>query len=91
VSAPVLVLKLIPGGVELIAKLAMAPPVDEMVKPVAAVLTVRVSDAAERVKAGAAKAGAVGATTGIAPVVITGVIAEEPDVPSTLTAAIVNV
>ena len=53
-SAPVLVLKLIPAGVALIAKLAIAPPVDEMVKPVAAVFTVRVSEEDERVKAGTA-------------------------------------
>ena len=51
-------LKLIPAGVALIAKLAIAPPVDEMVKPVAAVLAVQFSDDAERVKAGAASAGA---------------------------------
>ena len=38
----------------LIAKLAIAPPVELMVKPVAAVFTVRVSVADERVKAGAA-------------------------------------
>jgi hypothetical protein len=48
------VLKLIPAGVALMAKLAMAPPVEEMVNPVAAVLTVRVSEEAESVKAGAA-------------------------------------
>ena len=54
VSAPVVVLKLIPGGVALIAKLAIAPPVELMVKPVAAVLTVRVSVDDERVNAGAA-------------------------------------
>ena len=53
-SAPVEVLKLIPAGVALIAKLAIAPPVELMVNPVAAVLTVRVSEAEERVKAGAA-------------------------------------
>ena len=56
VSAPVEVLKLIPAGVALIAKLAIAPPVDEMVNPVAAVLTVLVSEADESVKAGAANA-----------------------------------
>jgi hypothetical protein len=39
--------------VALIAKLAIAPPVELMVKPVAAVFTVRVSVADERVKAGA--------------------------------------
>jgi hypothetical protein len=56
VRAPVEVLKLMPAGVALIAKLAIKPPVDEMVKPVAAVLTVLVSDEEERVKAGAARA-----------------------------------
>ena len=54
VSAPVDVLKLIPAGVALIAKLAIAPPVELMVNPVAAVLTVLVSDDDESVKAGAA-------------------------------------
>jgi hypothetical protein len=54
VSAPVVVLKLIPGGVALIAKLAIAAPVEVVVKPVATVFTVRVSAALERVKAGAA-------------------------------------
>ena len=48
-----LVLKLIPAGVALIPKLAMAPPVELMVNPVATVLTVLVSDEEERVKAGA--------------------------------------
>ena len=51
-------LKLIPAGVALMAKLAMAPPVELIVNPVAAVLTVRVSDDDESVKAGAASAGA---------------------------------
>jgi hypothetical protein len=58
VSAPVLVLKLIPAGVALMAKLAMAPPVELIVNPVAAVLTVRVSDDDESVKAGVASAAA---------------------------------
>jgi hypothetical protein len=49
------VLKLIPAGVALIPKLAMAPPVEEIVNPVATVLTVLVSDEAERVKAGATR------------------------------------
>jgi hypothetical protein len=62
VSAPVEVLKLIPGGVALIAKLAMAPPVELIVNPVAAVLTVRVSEEEERVKAGAANGTAAGTT-----------------------------
>jgi hypothetical protein len=52
VSAPVVVLKLIPGGVALIAKLAIAPPVELIVNPLATVLTVLVSDEEERVKAG---------------------------------------
>ena len=43
-SAPVEVLKLMPAGVALIAKLAMVPPVELMVKPVAAVSTITVSD-----------------------------------------------
>ena len=38
----------------LIAKLVIAPPVELIVKPVATVLTVIVSDEEERVKAGAA-------------------------------------
>ena len=55
VSAPVVVLKLIPAGVALIAKLAIAPPVELIVKPVAAVFTVLVSEDDERVKAGGAR------------------------------------
>jgi hypothetical protein len=43
VKAPVLILKLIPGGVELIAKLEIAPPVEVVVNPVAAVSTVLLS------------------------------------------------
>jgi hypothetical protein len=57
-------LKLIPGGVALIAKLAIAPPVELIVKPVAAVFTVRVSVVDERVKAGRATGAAVGACVG---------------------------
>jgi len=53
------VLKLIPAGVALMAKLAMAPPVELIVNPVAAVLTVRVSDDDESVKAGVASAATV--------------------------------
>ena len=56
VRAPVDVLRLIPGGVVLILKLAIAPPVELMVKPVAVVLTVLLSEDAERVNAGAATA-----------------------------------
>jgi hypothetical protein len=52
VSAPVVVLKLIPGGVALIAKLVMAGPVELTVNPVATVLTFLLSDDEERVKAG---------------------------------------
>ena len=58
VSAPVVVLKIIPGGVALIPKLAIVPPVDvAIVNPVAAVFTVLLSDDEERVKAGAARVG----------------------------------
>jgi hypothetical protein len=64
VSAPVVVLKLIPGGVALIAKLAIAPPVEEIVNPVAAVFTVLVSALALNVKAGAASGAVVAAATG---------------------------
>ena len=55
VRAPVVVLKLIPGGVELMAKLAMAPPVELAVNPVAAVFTVRDSDDEVNVNAGGRK------------------------------------
>ena len=52
-------LKLIPAGVALMAKLAIAPPVEvAIVNPVAAVSAVRVSDELESVKTGAASAGA---------------------------------
>jgi hypothetical protein len=51
--------------VSLIAKLVIAPPVELIVNPVAAVLTVTVSDDAERVKAGATEAEA-----GVDPTVI---------------------
>ena len=52
VRAPVVVSKLIPGGVALIAKLEIGPPVELIVNPVAAVVAVLVSDEEERVKAG---------------------------------------
>ena len=97
VSAPVEVLKLIPAGVALMAKLAMAPPVELMVNPVAAVLTVRFSDEAESVKAGAASADpeGVGATGsggggGVA-VVIDAEIAEASEEPAAFIAVNVNV
>jgi hypothetical protein len=50
--------------VALIARFAIAPPVELIVKPVAAVLTVRASVADERVKAGMAIGGVVGAGVG---------------------------
>jgi hypothetical protein len=52
VSAPVVVLKLIPGGVAFIAKLVIAPPDELVVNPVATVLTILDSDEDERVKTG---------------------------------------
>ena len=98
VSAPVEVLKLIPAGVALMAKLAMAPPVELMVNPVATVLTVLVSDEEERVKAGAASAGAAagsgagvaGSGAGVA-VVIDAEIAEGSEEPAVFIAVNVNV
>jgi hypothetical protein len=87
-----------PAGVALIAKLAIAPPVDEMVKPVAAMFAVRVSDEEERVKAGAARAGAGASTVGAGAgggggenVVIAVEIVEGSDEPAKLLATIVNV
>jgi hypothetical protein len=56
--------KLIPAGVALMPKLAMVPPVEEIVNPVAAVLTVLVSALALNVKAGAASGVEVTAATG---------------------------
>jgi hypothetical protein len=52
VSAPVVVLKLIPGGVALIVYPANGPPVELAVNPVAAVFTVLVSDEEVIVNAG---------------------------------------
>jgi len=46
------VLKLIPGGVALIAKLVMAGPVEMIKNPVARVLAILVSDDEERMKTG---------------------------------------
>jgi hypothetical protein len=91
-----------PAGVALIAKLAMAPPVELIVKPVAAVSTVRVSEELERVKAGAASAGAeddgegegagaTGSGGGGVAVVIDGEIAEASEEPAALCAVNVNV
>jgi hypothetical protein len=56
--------KLIPAGVALMPKLAMVPPVEEIVNPVAAVLTVLVSALALNVKAGAVSGVEVTAATG---------------------------
>ena len=54
-NAPVEVLKLMPAGTAgEIAKLAIAPPVELTVNPVAAVFTALTSDEDERVKTGAA-------------------------------------
>ena len=89
-----------PAGVALIAKLAIAPPVDEMVKPVAAMFAIRVSDEEERVNAGAARVGVgVGVSTvgagagggGGENVVIAVEIVEGSDEPAKLLATIVNV
>ena len=55
VNVPFAALKLIPGGVALIAKLAIAPPVELAVNPVAAVFTVRDSDDDVNVNAGGSK------------------------------------
>jgi hypothetical protein len=87
-----------PAGVALIAKLAIAPPVDEMVKPVAEMFAVRVSDEEERVKAGAARVGVGASTVGAGAgggggenVVIAVEIVEGSDEPAKLLATIVNV
>ena len=55
VRAPVIVLKLIPGGVALMLKLAIAPPVELIVNPVADVFTVLLSVEEDNVKVGASK------------------------------------
>jgi hypothetical protein len=88
-----------PAGVALMAKLAMVPPVELMVKPVAAVLTVLVSDEEESVKAGATRVGVgAGASTlgagsggGGVSVVIDAEAVEGSDEPAKLLATIVNV
>ena len=101
VKAPVKVLKLMPAGVALIAKLAMVPPVELMVNPVATMFAVRVSEEEERVKAGAARVG-VGAgasTAGVGAggggggenVVIAAEIVEGNDEPAKLFATTINV
>ena len=83
----------------MIAKLAIKPPVEEIVKPVASMFAVRVSDKDERVKTGAARGGAgVGASTagaggggGGENVVIAAEIFEGNDDPAKLFATIVKV
>jgi hypothetical protein len=86
-----------PAGVALIAKLAIKPPVEEIVKPVATMFAVRVSDEDERVKAGAARVGVgAGASTaggggGGENVVIAAEIVEGKDDPAKLFATIVKV
>jgi uncharacterized protein (DUF2336 family) len=55
-NAPEEVSKLMPAGAAgVIAKLAITPPVELILKPVATVFTVLLSDVDERVKAGAAR------------------------------------
>jgi hypothetical protein len=54
VRVPVYVLKLIPGGVALIAKRLIAPPVELVVKPVATVFSSLDSEEEESVKIGSA-------------------------------------
>jgi hypothetical protein len=88
-----------PAGVALIAKLAMVPPVELMVNPVATMFAVRVSEEEERVKAGAARVGAgagAGASTaggggGGENVVIAPEIVEGNDDPAKLFATILKV
>ena len=97
VSAPVVVLKIIPGEVALIPKLAIAPPVELLVNPVAAVFTVLLSDDELRVKAGAARVGPDGGTVGRNVIIsLTGVVIwsdafEAVDAPFLLLAVMVNV
>jgi hypothetical protein len=86
-------LKLIPGGVALIAKLAMAPPVELIVNPVAAMFTVFVSATEVRVKAGAAKGAVVAVGEGgtYAGVVTGSEEADTGDDPSAVVAETVKV
>lgn len=95
VSAPVEVLNVSPAGAagEMEYEAIVPPAEASIVYPAIALLTVLVSEDDESVKAGAAIGAVVGATstTGTAPVVITGVIDKDGEVPSTLTAAMVNV
>ena len=52
VRAPVLLLKLIPGGVALMLNLEITPPVEVVVNPVAVVFTVLLSEEEDKVNAG---------------------------------------
>ena len=85
VNAPVEVLKLIPAGAAgEIAKLEIAPPVEVIENPVAAVFTTLDSDEDVSVKAGAARVGAcsgVGSGVGGATSVVIGgeIAGEDPD------------
>jgi hypothetical protein len=85
-----------PAGVALIAKLAIKPPVEEIVKPVATMFAVRVSDEDERVKAGVARVGAGASTVGAGGggggvnVVIDAEAVEGSDEPAMLLATTVN-
>jgi hypothetical protein len=88
-----------PAGVALIAKLAIKPPVEKIVKPFATMFAVCVSEEEERVKAGAARVG-VGAGAGASTaggggggenVVIAAEIVEGKDGPEKLFATRINV
>ena len=87
-KAPVEVLKLIPAGAAgEIAKVAMAPPVEWMVKPPAGVFTMQDSEEAEwawRVKAGSRPPSNLGNTA----VVMTRLVKDLPDEPAVFTAII---
>jgi hypothetical protein len=86
-----------PAGVALIAKLAIKPPVEKIVKPFATMFAVCVSDEDERVKAGAARVGAGASTAGAGGggggenVVIVAEIVEGKDGPAKLFATTINV
>jgi hypothetical protein len=84
-----------PAGVALIAKLAIKPPVEKIVKPFATMFAVCVSDEDERVKAGAARVGAGASTAGAGGggenVVIVAEIVEGKDGPAKLFATRINV
>jgi hypothetical protein len=88
------VLKVSPAGAagEMEYEATVPPPEGSIVYPVIALLTGLDSEAEEIVNAGAARtAGVFVLATGAAPVLIRGVASEAAELPSTLTAAIVNV